>query len=427
MTDPVAQPAAPPPATRSDTGFWLYAGHLLSVWGLALSNLFLGLMVIWGVRHRRRLNWDWSRDSVLLVPAGLFVITYVASIATSLMPEVSLDQLRDVLSYTTLALAPVLVRGETRVRRLYDTLIAMVVVLAIHGMGQYYLTDYGTLHRRIVGLFSHYQTFAGVLLLGALLIAARLATGGWRRPSLWVAFGLVLWTLMLSLTRGAWVAAALTLGAYALLRLYRRPAAWGTAAAAVLLVTFVAPDSWGERLRSIQDLRDVSNYDRLCMADAAIYMISERPLFGVGPEVVAERYPIYRHPTAPRVTVPHLHNSLLQRAAEQGLISVLLYLWLMAACWVVTWRAYRREGGAKGPRGELFLATLLILVGFNLAGLFEDNWRDTEVRRLVLFFMAVPLCLARSASPGSPTGSEPRPESKPSSSSASEPHALEPT
>ena len=34
------------------------------------------------------------------------------------------------------------------------------------------------------------------------------------------------------------------------------------------------------------------------------------------------------------------------------------------------------------------------MLGFNLAGLFEDNWRDTEVQRLALFLLAVPSCLA---------------------------------
>jgi O-antigen ligase len=48
-------------------------------------------------------------------------------------------------------------------------------------------------------------------------------------------------------------------------------------------------------------------------------MVAERPLFGIGPDLVEARYPIYRHPTAPRYTVPHLHNDLLQLAAERGL------------------------------------------------------------------------------------------------------------
>ncbi|MEM6795942.1 MAG: O-antigen ligase family protein, partial [Acidobacteriota bacterium] len=139
---------------------------------------------------------------------------------------------------------------------------------------------------------------------------------------------------------------------------------------------------------------DQSNYDRLCMLDAGRFMIDERPLFGIGLEMVEERYPIYRHPTAPQAQVPHLHNSFLQRAAEQGLIGLAAYLAMMAGALFLGLRGLRREG-IDGPRGDLYLALVLILVAFNVASLFEDNWRDTEVRRLLLFCFAMPLCLER--------------------------------
>ena len=56
----------------------------------------------------------------------------------------------------------------------------------------------------------------------------------------------------------------------------------------------------------------------------------------------------------------------------------------------LAWRSYR-----EGRASDLSLAALLVLIGFNIASLFEDNWRDTEVRRLLLFFLALPLCLER--------------------------------
>ncbi|MEM9553976.1 MAG: O-antigen ligase family protein [Acidobacteriota bacterium] len=394
------------------TGFWLYAGHLLAIWGLAVSNLFHGLLIVWSAiesrslrRVARRLRAD-AYDARLLaavfVPATLAVALFTLSCLTSLEPTVSLPELRDVVSWLTLFLAPLVVRGEAAVRRLVDLLLGLVVLLAVHGIVQYYLTDYGPLHRRIVGLFSHYQTFAGVLLIGALLFAARLASP--RRDAwTWAGFGIVLWCLVLTLTRGAWVGAAVTLLGFVLLRLVRRErplAAVGTVTVAIalaLVAGLIAPGSWQERLTSIHDLRDVSNYDRLCMAEAALFMISERPLVGVGPEVVPTRYAIYRHPTAPRLEVPHLHNTYLQRAAELGLPSLAAHLWLLGA---IAWAARRRyldEGGADGARADLLLGTLLVVCGFAIAGFFEDNWRDTEIRRLALFVFAIPLCLRHAA------------------------------
>lgn len=373
--------------------FWLFALHLLTVWGLALSNAFLGSMILGALYFRRRLDWRWPATAPILVPLGCFSILYVVASIFSLERQISLPELGDLTSFATVLLAPVLAHGEAAMRRICRALVVMICILAAHGIWQYLFTDYGSLHRRIVGIFSHYQTFAGVLLIGLLVVAAELATGsGWRSPWRWSAFALIFTALLLTLTRGAWVAAALTLGGLALSRARRVLTIYVLAAVTLgLFLVFLAPATWLERAESISDLQDVSNYDRLCMAEAGFYMISERPILGVGPEAVKALYPIYRHPTAPRLNVPHLHNAILMRAVEQGLPSLLVYGWLMAAGMGLAWRAYR-----EGRAPDLALAALLVLIGFNIASLFEDNWRDTEVRRLLLFFLALPLCLGSS-------------------------------
>jgi hypothetical protein len=40
------------------------------------------------------------------------------------------------------------------------------------------------------------------------------------------------------------------------------------------------------------------------------------------------------------------------------------------------------------------MGMLLALLAFNLAGLFENNWGDTEVQRPALLLLAIPFCLA---------------------------------
>jgi O-antigen ligase len=113
----------------------------------------------------------------------------------------------------------------------------------------------------------------------------------------------------------------------------------------------------------------------------------------MGPEMVERRYAIYRPPSAPRYEVPHLHNSFLQLAAERGLPELAAYLALLAVAAVVAWRRYQREGGDAGPRADLYIGILLALLAFNLAGLFENNWGDTEVQRPALLLLAIPFCL----------------------------------
>jgi O-antigen ligase len=383
--------AAPAGATLL---FWLFAGHVLTIWALALSNLLLGLMLLTAMWQWRRLDWRWPETAVLWVPAGCFAIFFVVATLFSLELGTSIGELKDLVSFATLLIAPAAVRGEAQVRAICRWMMLVMAALALHGIGQSLFADYGPLHRRIVGMFSHYQTLAGVLLIGLLLICARLALD--RRSSrwTWLAGAIVLSALVLGLTRGAWVAAALTLGGLALTRVRRfLPVYLGVAALLALFLFFLAPTSWLERAESISDLKDVSNYDRLCMIDAGLAMIDERPFFGLGPEVVEARYPLYRHPTAPRIAVPHLHNAFLQRTAEQGLVSLAAYAWLMIAGLGLAFSRFRAEGGMRGHRADLYLAVIAIVIGFNIASLFEDNWRDTEVRRLFLFFLALPLCL----------------------------------
>ena len=394
-------------------GFWCFAGHVLAVWAIALSNACLGLAGLWAVWFRRRLRWSWRSTAALVVPLGVYAVFYAISILTSLEPETSARELKSLLGLATLPLAILLVRGAGAVRRIFDLLILMMVALAIYGIGQYFLTDYGPLDRRIPGPFSHYMTFSGVLLLGFFLLLGRIACRrGWRRPWNWLALGAITTTLVLTLTRGAWVAAIVSFVIVLMLRARRLVPVYLVALSifGVLVLSF-GPETWRQRISSITDPRDESNYDRLSMLQAGMFMVSERPLFGIGPGMVEQRYPIYRHPTAPRVQVKHLHNSFLQIAAERGLLSLAAYLWLMVAGLRLSYRGYRDGGGgasrqrrAKGmsrqrraqepASADLYLGVLLVLVGFNLAGLFEANWRDSEIQRLVLFLLAVPLCLS---------------------------------
>lgn len=289
-----------------------------------------------------------------------------------------------------------MVRGERSARRLVDGAVGVAAVVAAAGLAQF-LWGYGGIDHRIRGPLSHYMTFSGVLLLADALLLARLATrGGWRSPLRLLALALINVALLGSLTRSAWLGLAVALLVVVVVRAPR----WLLAApAAVLIFVTFAPVPILARIRSIADLSDESNYDRLCMVRAGVLMVAERPLFGIGPDLVKDRYPIYRHPTAPRYTVPHLHNSFLQLAAERGLPALAAYALMMGAAAAAAVSGLRR-GGLRGPRADLYLGTLLALLAFNVAGLFENNWGDTEVQRLALFVLALPF-VASEESPGS--------------------------
>jgi len=333
---------------------------------------------------------DWHRLRPIYLPLGFYTLFLFAAVLASDQPGVSASGLGELSSLATLFFAPLLVRGERRVRQVVDGLLIMAGGSALVGLGQY-LIGWGDIEQRLLGPFSHYMTFAGVLLLADLVLISQLSCGRGRRDWWrWMILLAVNLALLGTLTRSAWLGFIFGL---LLLAAIRAPRYLLIFAPAALLFLILAPVSVVHRVTSIGNLKDTSNYDRLCMAEAGLHIIAERPLLGIGPEMVRRRYPIYRHPTAPRPNVPHLHNSYLSLAAERGLLSLAAMLALLGGASWTAIRMYRAEGGAHGPRADLLLAMLVGLAAFSLAGLFESNWADSEVQRVVLFLLALPFCL----------------------------------
>lgn len=391
--DPGRSPLATPSARRRLAGFWFYCLHLFTLPSIAVSNGFFALTVLaapWTVRRRPP-----RAARPLLTALALYVLLLVASIAASYDPFKSLRSISEVFTVATLLFGLLLVRGEEDTRRVVDGLVVVAGLVALVGLAQLAF-GFGGLDRRIRGPFSHWMTFAHFLLICDLLLIARAACrgrpgggramGAWR----WLALAAINLALLISLTRSAWLALFITVTALLALRAPRLLLAYLPVA---LLVVLLVPVPLLQRMGSVFDLTDPSNYDRLCMVQAGLVMIAERPLLGIGPDMVEERYPIYRPPTAPRFWVPHLHNGFLQLAAERGLPALAAYLAMMGLALRAGWRGFRAGGGFAGPRADLYLGAVLALAAFNLGGLFENSWGDTEVQRLALFTLALPLCV----------------------------------
>ena len=389
----MASPAEVAERRRERIGFLLYAASVASIFSLAISNVILGLNLLalpW--THRRPVPW--GRTPALWVFLGLYVLLYGSAILASYELGVSARGATEVFTLSSLFIAPLLLRRERQVRWVVDALVVVATLLACQGLSQY-LFGYGDIDRRIRGPFSTYMTFSGFLLICDLLLVGSMVytrrwPGFWRNFWRWGALLVINAALLGSYTRNAWVGLIVALTVLALIRAPRLLLA--SVPAAVIFIV-VAPVPLVHRVTSIFNPRDISNYDRICMFKAGLTMVGERPLFGIGPDVVRHRYALYRPPSAPRYNVPHLHNSMLQLAAERGLPALASYLGLTLASMGLAWRRFRLEGGTSGPRADLWIGALLAILAFNVAGLFENNWGDAEVQRTALFALAIPFCL----------------------------------
>ena len=394
-----------PARRRPAVAFGLYWAHLFALFGLGASNVLLGLTVLATPFSGQLRGLGRRAVRPLLGAVALYVALLAVSVVTSFDPARSAGGLTEIFALCTLLLGLVLLRDERTVRAVLDAVVLLATFEALVGLVQLVAAGGPDLDHRIRGTLSHYMTFSGVLMIADLVLLARLLAGGhaagWRTDwRLWAILPISA-ALIATLTRSAWV--GLAAGIVALLLLGRRRLLlWWVPVA--LLALLLLPSSVMERAATIVDPNDLTNADRISMAQAGWAMIRERPLVGQGPDMVEVRYPLYRLPHAWRQNVPHLHDAFLEVAAERGVPALLALLLLLGLPTARALAAYRREGGRSGPRADLWLAVLGGLVAFAVAGLFEDNWGDVEVQRLVLVLLAIPYALVGD-DPGRPLGS----------------------
>ncbi|MCM2258207.1 MAG: O-antigen ligase family protein [Vicinamibacteria bacterium] len=228
------------------------------------------------------------------------------------------------------------------------------------------------------------RLFVAALAAAAIAIAldgAPLAPGAWRGLTA-CAVSLSLAALLVSRTRSAWLGALFGL---ALLAIVRAPKLlWGLGVGLVVLAV-LRPAPVVERLT----LQDASSIDRLYMWRAGLDMIVDKPLFGHGPGRVVEIYPRYRWPEAPNPNAPHLHDNLLQIAAERGLPCVVWSLWLLAVLVRDSWLELRRASALAGA------CSLSVIAAVAVSGLFEYNFGDSEVLMLTLLATSLPYAARR--------------------------------
>jgi O-antigen ligase len=142
----------------------------------------------------------------------------------------------------------------------------------------------------------------------------------------------------------------------------------------------------------------------------------EHPALGIGlgndrrdyeqyRRLVAERHGGHRYLNPPDVGV---HNLYLQIAYELGLVGLAAYLGLVGSLFAWCAAGLRRAGPAHDLESGILWGTAAALAGSMAAGLFENNFFDSEVQNLLVILfglvlhagVAVGLGSARAAAPG---------------------------
>ncbi|MBM3778484.1 MAG: O-antigen ligase family protein [Acidimicrobiia bacterium] len=280
--------------------------------------------------------------------------------------------------------------GRGRVSTIVDVIVSVGAVAATWGIIQFAILHYDNLGQRPQGTLGHYMTYSGVLMLVIATAAARLLFG--KEGRLWPALVMPALVVALELTfgRSAWVGTCVAVGLLFLLKDFRL---LGVVPVAVALLFALAPDGVANRMVSIFDLQDPTSRDRVAMLRIGAAMIADRPLTGVGPDMVPVVYPEYRVEGAVNETNPHLHNVPMHIAAERGLPALGVWLWFIGTLVVGLVRLLRSTEARPLAAGGL-----AAVAGMLAAGFFEYNFGDSEFLMLFLVLVTLPFAAARQAS-----------------------------
>ncbi len=378
---------------------WLTFGSAVAIlFSIAASQILLALalvaLLLSGGRMRLPRIW---------LPLGLFLVGTLISLLLSPSPAAGLPQVRKIFVFTTLLVVFSTLRDMIVIRRLFLCWTGAGTLTALRGLVQfghkvqeahaqgrgfyeYYIAE------RITGFTSHWMTFGGQEMFALLMTAAFLffACIKRKRAGLWLFCALVMAVaLLLGFTRSIWVASA---GAGIYLLWFWKRAMVVVLPVALVLIAFLSPASIRERFSSMLNPGKLdSNQHRIVTWRTGLEMIRAHPWFGLGPEEVKLQFNSYVPADIPRPLPEgwygHLHNIYLQYAAERGIPTMLLMLWVLGQ---ILWDCLRCVWRLPPGRSDLKFVlhgTVAVVLATMIAGCAEYNLGDSEV--LTMFLVVV--------------------------------------
>lgn len=354
--------------------------------GIGLGAL---VMIVHGIRSGQFPPVDRGIGGVILISTALWAVVS----AFSLDPAHSFRELwGTTYRFLPLFFAMLWLREKWQLRWIWLVFALSVFVDDAKALWQYAtFQDLGWGHRPTG--FNHSPTFLASHMLMAIPVlvfaAGREYMGTWDRRFLCVTAAFSILVLILSGTRGGWLAFLGTAAIYAACdKRYRRRAilALSSLLLAFCVAAAVSP-SFQSRILTITDPSYQSNSERLLMWQSAASIIRDYPVTGVGMDVFGEVYnttyisPLAKerplNPADPTTGHGHPHNNVLKMFSEGGILGLGAFLllhgyffWRFLCLW--------RKDPHPFPYG---LMAILVLTALQLEGVTDTNMNQVPIMR----------------------------------------------
>ena len=280
-------------------------------------------------------------------------------------------------------------------RRLAENAVKIVALssapTAIYGIISYYTSD---VHpewtdpmfsnmKRAFSTFGNPNVYA-VYLVVAVIFSVALALDR-SQGKIGILYSVIaalnIYALVITHTRGAWLAVLLSALGFAIIRSRRCPKLILPAVILIPVAIPFIPSSIAERFLSIFNMQDSSAISRLSIWRSSVLMFLDNLFIGigVGSDAFTEEFPKYAEES---VTAPHSHNLFLEIGCELGIFALLLFVFLLLI------RIRHRATYAKYVRGSSVdnLCTIsgTALFALLIFGMTDYIWFNSTM--LVLFW-----------------------------------------
>ena len=392
------------------SAFYLTCGALLSIlFSIAVSQILLALALAALLLSSTRL-----RLPPIKLPLGLFLAGTLISLLASGHIQQGMPQIRKFYVFFILLVAYSTFRGVAEMRAIVLLWAGIATLSALRsffqfwriyqqsqaqhvGFYEYYVGS------RITGFMSHWMTFGGEEMIVLLMLAAYLFFSRerrWKRVG-WLCALILVLSMVLGFTRSIFLL-GFPLGLLYLLWFWKK---WLVAAApaVVLIAVFLGPRALKERIVSVVEPHGEvdSNRHREILRETGMVIIRAHPWLGVGPEQIKYQFDQW----VPKSALPlpvgyygHLHNVYLQYAAERGLPTLLIFLWMIAKILWDFGKALRRK--PANPEARFLLhGSIAAILALLAEGFTEYNLGDSEVLTLFLAVVAFGYLALEAAQP----------------------------
>lgn len=361
---------------------------LFSFWSITLSQISLTLAFIFWIFLLLK-NKQKPEIPGFFWPLIVYSLLSLISSFRSVNAEISLIDSKELLLFLVV---PIAYMGFFKLKTLHYAnlvLLASVWISIFYSLFSCLFTTSSS--QRVTGFMGHYMTQAGLLLL---FISLALAVFLFTRDKIRFLWGatlpFALLVLILTLTRSAWIGVAVAVSVVLLLY---RPKTLILVPIVLVLIFLISPKNVKKRALSIFDLKGYSNVQRIEYIKAGIKIIKSRPVFGTGPDTVDMEFKLPKYGLSEEAKRNvHLHNNIIQIAAERGIPTLLTWLAFLIWAFMDLIKLIKEKNPSVFPLAAGALAALLALF---TAGFFEYNFGDSEITTLFLYLLTIPFAAVR--------------------------------